>query len=604
MSFPFWQTIRCCFAWIGCAFVIGTACASASTQSNEIETVRVGLVRLTTPSPYAPIVNSTIKAIRQSLSDYRVEVVRMKREDLEQAIIGGKIDLFLSSAGFYRRLVGYGANSLASAMSPRYPNPNFSEGAAIVVSNLNRDLQTISSLQGKRVVIPSTQAFSSYQIPMGEVVRRGYDPDRFFSKIIQVGDGEQAFAVFDVLNEGKADVAFAKQCILEDWLKTHPEAGKKLRVIEPRHAPGECARSTDLFPTWTLGSTFVTPPDVSRRVASAVLNMPATTEGLLWGVATDFSRVDQLLRDLKIGPYEHLRHWTLRQFLMRFWPLLLASVMLIIGLAWYTRRIEHLVQIRTKALEEALSKQRQLQSQAMKATQRLNSLQKVAIINQISSILAHELRHPLGAIIFYADGLIATLKDGLSNREQTLKVLSQISAQAMRISEVMQKVRSYRKGSTGINDIICISNIVAESIQIVRHSTADREVTIDTVIDPNLIVRGDALEIGILAINLIKNAVEVTRELPNAHVRVSLRESIDGIRLCIEDNGTIRTEQDLVDLRERIDSTKEDGLGLGLQIVGGIAERHQAKIVFGLRSDGGQGLVVSVTFPKESCHEH
>ena len=43
---------------------------------------------------------------------------------------------------------------------------------------------------------------------------------------------------------------------------------------------------------------------------------------LHWGMATDFTPVDTLFKELKIGPYEYLRHWTLRRFLSEYWPFL------------------------------------------------------------------------------------------------------------------------------------------------------------------------------------------------------------------------------------------------------------------------------------------
>ena len=78
----------------------------------------------------------------------------------EKAVVEGRVDVFLSSAGFYRRLVPYGAKDLATAMSPRYPNPNHGEGAAIVVSNHSFGRQTIDSLRRSKVAVPSKNAFS------------------------------------------------------------------------------------------------------------------------------------------------------------------------------------------------------------------------------------------------------------------------------------------------------------------------------------------------------------------------------------------------------------------------------------------------------------
>ena len=222
-----------------CAVLFLTAsltAAASSSQSSEQDAgsvVRVGVVLYTTPAPNDPIVAATIRTIEQCLaSDYKVEVVKMAREDLEKAVVEGRVDVFLSSAGFYRRLVPYGAKDLATAMSPRYPNPNHGEGAAIVVSNHSFGRQTIDSLRRSKVAVPSKNAFSGFHIPMAEIARRGYDYRTFFSSIYEVGDGDKAIHVFDALLEGKAEVAFAKQCVLEEYPNERHRTGCAWRLVQ------------------------------------------------------------------------------------------------------------------------------------------------------------------------------------------------------------------------------------------------------------------------------------------------------------------------------------------------------------------------------------
>ena len=53
----------------------------------------------------------------------------------------------------------------------------------------------------------------------------------------------------------------------------------------------------------------------------------------------------------------------------------------------------------------------------------------------------------------------------------------------------------------------------------------------------------------------------------------------------------------VTDITEKLASTKENGLGLGLQIVKGIAEHHRAKLDFKVRDQNG--VAVSVFFPRD-----
>ena len=318
-------------------------CFPSTPAETDGHIVRFGVVRYTTPSTNQPIVDPTIAAIRKKLKNWTIVEVHMTREELEQAVIDGKVDVFLSSAGFYRRLVRFGARDLATAMSPAYPDPNHSEGSAIIVRNENTNLKTIDDLRGSSVAVSNIHGFTGFQIPMSEIAEKGWDPDHFFREVKEYGDGNKSEDILDALRSGEADVAFLKQCVLEAYVKKYGWVREQFRVINPTNRVGECARSTKLYPTWTLGSTFSTPPEVSRLITSAVIDMPATKSGLLWGVATDYSQVDTVLKNLKIGPYEYLRHWTFKQIFEKYWPIFAAIILLILGMAGHSISVSFLV---------------------------------------------------------------------------------------------------------------------------------------------------------------------------------------------------------------------------------------------------------------------
>lgn len=561
------------------------------------ESVRMGVVLYTEPAPNSEIVQATVSAICAKLKNYDVIIEKIARDDLEDAVKNGEVDIFLSSAGFYRRLVGYGALALATAISPTYPDPNHSEGTAIVVRNTD-PYDTVASLRGKRLVVTEINGFSGYQIPMGEIAGRGYDPDAFFRSVREVGGGTHAIHVLDVLRDGGADVAFVKQCILESYVAKGRAAKDFFRVIEPTNQPGQCARSTQLYPTWTLGSSSAASPQVSRLVTSAVLDMPPTRDGLLWGVATDYSSVDELFKNLKVGPYEYLRHWTVRGFVTEFKMPIIISVLLVLGLIGHSIRVGQLVRQRTQELEDALSEQKRLQLEKERIADRMTGLEKIGVVNQISSILAHEMRQPLGAIALYLEGLKTLLESGTANREKVLGTLGLIREQTARADAIVEKVRAYRKGTAGISAAIDVSGVVSKAVENVRASFDGRKAPIEAEVQPGLQIRGDMLELELLTFNLVKNALEAVAEQPNGWVNVTLcvDPATDRLSLVVEDNGPIRTDEEAAALEGSVTSSKVNGLGLGIQIVKGIAERHQGRIRFSVRSGGG--LRAEVQFPR------
>lgn len=588
------MTFRFLFRFSLISLLLSVGLCSAQ-QIPDKSTIRIGFVQYTLPAVNAPIVDATLAAIKSRLTDFNVEEIHLPREDLEQAVINGSVDIFLSSAGFYRRLVQYGARDLATAVSSAFPDPNHSDGTAIIVRNQDTQLQSIDSLKGRRLVITNRHGFSGFHVPMGEIVEQGGNRDHFFSSITEVGDANKTLLVLQYLKNGLADVAFVKQCVLEHYLLTHPEDVRLFRVITPKQKSGQCARSTDLYPTWTLGSTRSATPEMSRRVTSAVLDMRPATDGLHWGVATDYSAVDHILKNLQIGPYEHLRHWTLRGFIDRFWPLIAAIFLLVIGLAVHSYRVGILVKRRTADLEAALRQQEKLRIEATEAQKRLTAMQKIGMINQISSLVAHELRQPLGAIALYLAGLRTLVSSNHSDKATIVQAIDEIERQTQRADSIVQKVRSFRKNSGGISGTVNVSNIVEKALVDYRLSLSSATVNLTCSCEPDLEIRGDALELELLAVNLTKNAVEAVGLEEDGFVHVTLVRTPQSIRFSVTDNGPVRNDSDVAAVKNRMNTTKENGLGLGLQIVQGIVERHQAVMNFAVRHPCG--LIVTVDFP-------
>lgn len=564
--------------------------------------ITIGIVHYVKPAKNSPIVEPTIEAIKEKLDGkYQISTLYFQREQLEKAVKEGTVDIFLSSAGFYRRLIRDGARDLATAISPMYPDPNHSDGAAIVVLNNRKDLKRISDLEGKRLAVTSKNAFSSYHVPLGEIASRGYDPFNFFSFIKDTQEGVDSAEALNALKKGEVDVAFLKHCILEEYLASHLAEKALYRVLEPKNASGECARSTELYPTWTLASTKSASPEMSRLVTAAVLDMPKTKEGFVWGVSTDFSQTGELLKTLKIGPYEYLREWTVRRFLSEYWPFVMLGLFCIFGMIFHWRRAEHLVQKRTSQLRKSINERVRLEAQAKDASHRLETLQRIGVVNQLSAIFAHEMRQPLGAISLYLEGLRTMILEGEGKKENLIQVIDLIEQQNSRADEIVQKVRTYRKGKPTRDKEIDLSLILKKAADTISLSNEAAATKLVCTVKESVKVKGDPLEIELLVVNLIKNALEAVEGKADGKVWVNLKTEGSVNQIIVSDNGDIQCEDDLKRLTGSFETTKKDGLGIGLSIVRGIAERHRGRIEFQVRVP--HGLRVIVNIPKVNENE-
>ena len=345
-----------------------------------------------------------------------------------------------------------------------------------------------------------------------------------------------------------------------------------------------------------MATTKTTDPSVSRLVTRALLQMPPVgRDGLYWGVATDYSRVDQLFKDMKTGHYAYLRNWTVERFFRENWQWVMLVFMMVLGLIGHSVRVTKLVHLRTASLQKSLAEQKVLQARERAAAQRVDKLEKAGVIAQLSVIFAHEMRQPLGAISLYSFALKKMLTSGCIDEKKAEGVLMKLDEQTARANELVPRVRAYAKAEgpqrAPVRFLPPIEHAVADLRSTGRYSA---EIRLIAEADPT--VFADPLELELVALNLIKNSLQaLAEEGSGGRVLVTLGLDADRAVLVVSDNGTRVTDETVKSLSSSLESTKAEGLGLGLSIVRGILESYAGKLTYAKREAGG--LIARVTVP-------
>lgn len=568
----------------------------ATPAVNVKRPVRVAIVKYVRPAPNEEIVPASVAALRQYFGEDRVRVTHLSLTELADAIRRGEVDVFLSSAGFYRRLTDEGVKSLVSAVSLSYPDPNHGDGTAIVTTADRTDIETLKDVKGGVLATSTPTAFTGLLVPYGEMMKQGFKVDGFFSETLYLGDDDAMETAPGHLLDGTADVAFLRLCFLEEWLERHPEHAGKFKVINRKDGLGEvCARSTALYPTWTVATTKVTDPRVSRSVTQALLALkPTGSNGIYWGVATDYSAVDKLFRDTRTGPYAYLNTWSLKRFIAEYWHWLMLATVLVAGLILHSVRVTQLVHKRTAALRRSLAELQVLKEEAQGAAQRIERLERAGVVAQLSVIFAHEMRQPLGAISLYSLGLRRMLGNGSTDTARMTDVIDKLDRQTERANEIVARVRSYAKAEQPTRVLVSLREQVDRAAADLK-TTGRYRTALRVVITDEPVVTADPLEMELVALNLMKNALEASDAAGGAgEVVVTLSEEDERAIITVADDGG-GTRETVERLNRGLGSTKAEGLGLGLSIVRGILEAYGGRLAFSARRQGG--LVARATVP-------
>ena len=607
-----------------------------------VRPITVGIVEYVRPAPMEPIVERSLNLLERRFGPGSVVVRRYTLAELKKAVEESRVDFFMGSAGFYRRMTAYGARPLATAVSARYPDPNRNDGAAIVVAASRKDLQSIDDLKGRRLITSSPTAFTGYHVPLGVIADAGHDPETFFGSVDFVGGGDDIRESLPKLLKNEGDVAFVRLCFLEKWLQEHPGLEHAFRVVHDVTGEGEaCRRSTPLYPAWTFASARRTDPTLSREVMKTLLSLtPDPGDGLYWSLSTDTSSVDRLFKTLRIGPYAYLREWTVKRVWEHYHAAILLFIFGVLGLILHSVRVGVLVRRRTAMLQTSLSRERALRRAAAASARRIARLEKVSALGQLSTIFAHEMRQPLGAISLYTFAVKRKLSEILGSDDPVFAILGKIEGQTARADAIVNRVRRWAKAETPPRKTVDWVDVARGALHELEGakpapemkesamngkagetgeagaSNADTAPEIVLHAPAPVMVHADPLGLELVVFNLVKNAleaaprdqasqakgtVEVTLERTvNEHgapaavlvVRNHTGPVADADWAAVSQAGSSAAGTDAALDEAFPATTKSEGLGLGLGIVRGFVESHAGRLLFTRHEDGLEARVV------------
>ncbi len=232
---------------------------------------------------------------------------------------------------------------------------------------------------------------------------------------------------------------------------------------------------------------------------------------------------------------------------------------------------------------------------------RSETTQRLVTMGEMASSLAHELNQPLAAIANYASGAEYMIEAGKISQESTIEALTKINKQAQRAAAIIKRIRGFAKRSDPQLQSIKAETVVSETMELAQIQAAKLRSEIKIHIDPDLpLIRGDAVMLEQLLLNLLKNAMEASRSaMPTGVTVVELWVTLDAqkevVVFKIVDHGTGISDDNKARLFDAFYSTKEEGMGMGLNICRSIVELHQGRIL--VTDTPGGGATFTFTVP-------
>lgn len=538
------------------------------------ETIHLGILNTSGNEAENVLYAETASVLKDKLKPRNVEVSTYDLPGLEKAIAAGKLDFFISNPGFYvssRQKLD--TTALASQSNQFFRRPDRALGSVFVVSQQNSNNFSLRDLRGKSVCAVAPNAYGGLYIALGELNRRGFDPDKFFSSVHY--SGYPMPKVLEELKAGKCEAAIVRTCLLEELSASGQIKENEFRVIEPRPSGSKehCIRSTELYPGWVFAATKNTSETLRKETTKILFSLPAV-QGNEWSVPRNFADLDNLYKNLKVGHYEYLRNWDWKEFIRNYWSFILIVFVVMIAVFLHNLILKQQVERRTERLRQTMKEKLAEHQAAVNANRHLHDMEKINLVGMLSSMIAHELRQPLTVIRNYAEGL----KEIAHSPDYDTKVLDEalkvVDEQSIRASSIIEHMRGLIKGKESKVRDVDLNSFVPTVIDTYKELGGKYEIKFVTSAATPTTVQIDPTQFEIVLLNLLNNASEaITQQETKPVITVGISCENGEAAVSVRNEGFLEHKEAFDNLFAVKSSTKANGLGLGLAIAARVIER-------------------------------
>lgn len=205
---------------------------------------------------------------------------------------------------------------------------------------------------------------------------------------------------------------------------------------------------------------------------------------------------------------------------------------------------------------------------------------RVNAMGQMATGLAHELNQPLLAISQNMDTALFLLRNNSGSADELETILKETDQSAHRAGDIIKALRGFVKKESVEKSEFDFGDLVSQTLHLVRPEAKEAGVQIVTNTTGVDAVYGSRVQIAQVLVNLLRNSIEAVAA-SGANVKkinVSATNHKKGVLITVTDTGP--GFEDGVQVFEQFQTTKKEGMGLGLSICRTIIEAHGGDIWF------------------------
>ncbi|MCY2985858.1 MAG: PAS domain S-box protein [Planctomycetota bacterium] len=225
----------------------------------------------------------------------------------------------------------------------------------------------------------------------------------------------------------------------------------------------------------------------------------------------------------------------------------------------------------------------------------LAHVQRTATLGQMAATLAHEINQPLGAISNFAGGVLFGLEKNNVSPTELESSLRRILSEALRAGAILSRLRKFISVDLSKFEKTDLNECVRDTMLILNNMFFHADIVVHLELDTNIPpIQVDAISFQQVLVNIFKNSSEAMQTIKVGERRLVVRTLCeDGwVEVTIADNGPAVSKATFESLFTPYQTSKPNGLGMGLCISRSIVEQHNGTMTMSQIQPNGMRTIL------------
>lgn len=252
-----------------------------------------------------------------------------------------------------------------------------------------------------------------------------------------------------------------------------------------------------------------------------------------------------------------------------------------------------------EALKKEIQQRKKSELQSLKLQDELVHIGRLSTMGEMATGLAHELNQPLLAVSQSADTALLVAMECSDSDPELIECLRDIQSETQRAGEIIRALRQFISRDVSNRCAVNINNLVEQTARLIESDARVHNIDLKLVRGEISSAFVDRVQIAQVLVNLLRNSVDAissvkvnNKEQTNS---VTIETSMTGEVILVTVTDTGPGFKSGIEPFKAFETTKGNGLGIGLSISRSIIESHNGRLW--LDNNNSSGCTMQLTLP-------